>query len=417
MEQAPYDLIIVGGGASGALAALGARDGGLAGRLAIMEKESQLFRKVLASGNGRCNLANLGPVTGRYHSDDPAFIGPVFERYPAPVILEIFRKIGLLTIEEREQRIYPRSFQARSVTLLLLNALANRRVSLIHPVRVQAVTRGKSHFQVKVEEGRVYQSRAVIMAAGSCAAPELGGSTAGYELLQALGHRLNQPVPALVPLDLMPHPLIKYAEGVRFRGSVAFRDGAGTLTRSRGEYLVTKYGLSGIAAMELGRAVGRARSGVLAGRVEIDFLPELDEASIAGLLAGARVADDDWRIAMAGLVPDKIARALVTCAMSDETVLSDRAGTIRALAAKLKHLEIGVTGTRGFQFAQVASGGIATGAFDPATLMSRQNEGLFACGEVLDVDGDTGGFNLLWAFASGYLAGRSAAAWLEEGRP
>lgn len=410
-----YDLIIIGGGASGVLAALGARKAGLAGPLAVFEKESQPLRKVLASGNGRCNIASLAPVAGHYQGDDPSFVGPVFEAFPADKLLAILREIGLMTREERENRVYPRSFQARSVTLLLLNALRNTKVDLIYPLKISEVKKQKNLFLAGADNGGLATARAVLVAAGSCASPDLGGSRAGYEILQALGHRLNEPVPSLVPLTLSPHPLIRHAEGVRFRGSVLFRGRSGVTARTEGEYLITKYGLSGIAAMELGGAAGRSVSPAAgAGTIEIDFLPELDEEAIGQILMAADVADDDWRIALAGLVPDKIARALVSCAAAQDQVFSSRSLMVAELSRKLKQLEISVTGTRGFQYAQVAAGGMATADFNPATLMSRLVPGLFACGELLDVDGDTGGFNLMWAMASGYLAGQSAALYLES---
>ena len=410
-----HELIIIGGGASGILAALGARRAGLAGSLVVMEKEKQPLRKVLASGNGRCNLASLAPVEGHYGGDDPDFVLPVFGRLPAENLLELLRGIGLMTVEERESRVYPRSFQARSVTLLLLWALQKEQVSLVHPLEIREVKKQNGLFVLRAADGSTYTAGAVLVAAGSCASPDLGGSRAGYGILQALGHRLNEPAPSLVPLTLAPHPLIQYAEGVRFRGSVLFKGPDGLTGRTRGEYLITAYGLSGIAAMELGGIAGRSiRPGATGATIEIDFLPELEEEVIADMLAALQVADDDWRTVLAGFVPDKIARALVTCFAAQIQVLPSPAVMARGLARKLKHLEVGVTGTRGFQYAQVASGGMATTEFDPVTLMSKLVPGLFACGEILDVDGDTGGFNLMWALASGYLAGQGAASFLES---
>jgi predicted Rossmann fold flavoprotein len=415
MDHQHYDLLIIGGGASGILSAIGAREKGFTGSILVVEKEVQPLRKVLASGNGRCNLASLAPFHEHYQGDNPSFVNPVFERYPAPEMLSYFRKMGLLTIEDKEQRVYPRSFQARSVTLLLLNALRIKEIQLVFPVRITELSKPDHEFLLKTDQGDSLTAGAVIVAAGSCASPDLGGGRLGYELLQSLGHRLNEPVPSLVPLTLSPHPLIKFAEGVRFRGAVTFIPREGSGRRTQGEYLITKYGLSGIAAMELGSAVAGSKAGSMSpGSIRIDFLPELGLEEIERILHASEVADDDWRIAMSGLVPDKIARALVTCISSFEDDLPDRQAMVEALASKLKETEVGVTGTRGFQFAQVASGGVATTDFDPLTLMSSRVPGLFACGEVLDVDGDTGGFNLLWAFASGRQAGGSAASFLRK---
>jgi len=405
------DLIIAGGGASGVMAALEARRAGFSGSITLLEKEEQPLRKLLASGNGRCNLANLSPLEGRYRSDDLSLVRSVLGDYPAPLILERFAQLGLLTVEEREGRVYPRSFQARSVALSLLRALDRADIRLLYPIRVLAIKAGPEGFELSASDGALWQARALIAACGSPASPDLGGTADGYRLLESLGHRLHEAVPSQVPLTLAAHPLTRYAQGVRFRGHAAFRASDGTLTESQGEYLFTPYGLSGIAAMELGAAVGRsAGKGGKPGTLTLDFLPEFSKGRIQSVLEASWTGHDDWQLLLAGLVADKIGRGLLAALPSLENLSKEEAAGI--LAGKLKACQMEVTGTRGFRFAYVAAGGIAAAGFDPATLMSRTQQGLFACGELLDVDGDTGGFNLLWAFSSGCLAGRAAASYL-----
>lgn len=409
------DLIIIGGGASGFLAALGARLSGFQGRAVIIEKEEQALRKVLASGNGRCNLVNINPAEGRFHGEDPSFALSVLNQHPASRVLDIFKEIGLLTVEDREGRIYPRSFQSRSVTTVLVKALESQGVELLFPHTVTHLDRIGDRYRVTLEGGGEVEGRAVIIATGSPAAPELGGTSLGYDLLRPFGHRVREPVPALVPLTVQPHPLTRLAEGVRFRGAASFTGQAGERAASSGEYLITAYGLSGIAGMDLGRAAGRAAaqaggSRPTVGRLSLDFLPEWGREDIFDLLK--KSGADDWRSALAGLVPEKVGQAvLAVSGLSDAIASRDAEAGI--LAGLVKGLDLLVTGTRGFTFAHVAAGGVLTEGFDRETLMSSGQPGLFACGELLDVDGDTGGFNLLWAFSSGFLAGGSAARFLE----
>ncbi len=412
-----YDLIIIGGGASGFLAALGARLNGYQGRVAVIEKEEQALRKVLASGNGRCNLVNINPVEGRFHGEDPPFALAVLCRHPANRVLDVFKEIGLLTVEDREGRIYPRSFQARSVTTVLVKALEKYQVDLLYPARVTQLDKIGDRFRAGLD-GEALMARAVIVATGGPAAPELGGSSLGYDLLRVFGHGVREPVPALVPLTVRPHPLTRLAEGVRFRGAAHFEGKKGERASSSGEYLISSYGLSGIAGMDLGRAAGRAAVGSrgskeVIGKLVLDFLPEWEQEDILRLLKRSGI--DDWRAALAGLVPDKVGRAvLAVSGLEDKLPVYDEEA--RILAGFVKNLELQVTGTRGFSFAHATAGGVLTEGFSQETLMSLALPGLFACGELLDVDGDTGGFNLLWAFSSGYLAGQSAARFLEADR-
>jgi predicted flavoprotein YhiN len=253
----------------------------------------------------------------------------------------------------------------------------------------------------------------------------------------SLGHTCEKLLPALVPLELHRHPLLQKAEGVRFRGQAYFENLEGLRSETvSGEFLITSYGMSGIAAMELGRAVSMAaaslpdyflkecvidhhnvprskecsRSNGGIGDLVIDFLPEFSEEELVSFFymqgCTGLTPSDRWRLVLAGLIPAKIADALL--------VVSPEPLTPEAVAHMIKALSLPVTGTHGFEFAQVTAGGISTRDFDPRTLESCKIPRLFAAGEALDIDGDTGGFNLMWAFSSGILAGISAARVLQK---
>ena len=193
-----YDLIVIGAGASGYLAALEAKKWSSGLSVALIEKEEAPLRKVLASGNGRCNLVNTAPPQGHFFGEDPAFALDILDRFPANWILDRFRELGLLTLEDREGRFYPRSFQSLSVAMVLKEASDAVGIDLIQPATAKGVSHEGDRFKIHLAEGGLLESRALILATGSQAAPDLGGSSLGYELLASLGHEIRQPLPALV---------------------------------------------------------------------------------------------------------------------------------------------------------------------------------------------------------------------------
>lgn len=444
------DILIIGGGASGVFAALGALyESGFGGSIAIVEKENRPLRKLLASGNGRCNLANMSELEGRYHGSDPFFVNGALCRLPASDLIDLFGRWGLMTRVDHAHRVYPRSMQASSVSAVLLRTLAHYGLSVRTGTEVLSIEKADDRFLVALSDGAYLKARTVIMAAGSPASPKLGGSSSGLSLLQSLGHTVFEPMPALVPLNLTKSDVLKAAEGVRFLGSAYFESRTGdTSPTVTGEFLVTSYGLSGIASMELARYVSKAQACCAAdhrtcdegvGHIVIDFLPEIGLKELESHLASSvcavsldglkdRAQHDSRRLRtdtaassgsredvanlcalLAGVVPEKLGRAVISKTDMDRW---HGPRLFAVIAGALKKFELAVEGTRGFDFAQVATGGAATAEFSSATLMSGKVPGLFACGEIFDVDGDTGGYNLMWAFSSGYQAGVAAAHYL-----
>ena len=437
-SQKSFDLVIAGGGAAGVLAAIAACDEGLSGTsVAIVEKEETILRKVRASGNGRCNLANMGSIEGRYHGHYPQFVRGVFSRVAPESLLSYFRSIGLATISDDEGRVYPRSNQAQSVVLTLTRALNRRNIEVFTEKQLVRISRESSRFLLDLSDGMSWDTRALVIASGGPASPNLGGDLSGMRLLMSLGHACESPFPALVPLVLHPHPLLKRAEGVRFRGQAFFENCKGTCSKTvSGEFLVTSYGMSGIAAMELGRTVSmidisdpaysmpectaghqiesrsqeRSRSKDTIGNLVVDLLPEFSEEELVSFFnmqdCSRQTSTDLWRIVLSGLIPVKMAEAML---MDSHFPLEPT-----AVVQMIKSLRLPVIGTRDFDYAQVTAGGISTRDFNPRTLESYKIPRLYAAGEVLDIDGDTGGFNLMWAFSSGILAGLSAARALQK---
>ena len=397
-------VLIVGAGASGMLAALTAARCGH--EALLFERQSRVGRKLAATGNGRCNLTNTSASAEHYHGEDPSFVRGALEALTVPDTLALFRGIGLLTREEYGGRVYPLSNSANSVTDTLRFALEAEGVKLISGDRVRSLERTRSGFAVSTESGASVGGDAAIVACGGLAGEKLGGGKDGYELLKSLGHSRTALYPALAQITTAPeYP--RSLKGVKADCAMTVYRGKTPLASSGGEALFAETGVSGPAAFDLARTVSRAGEGLV---LSLDFLRGYSfgevlahlrsrQESAPGITAGE---------AFIGAVPNRLARMLAKYAglKQDAPIATLDARALKALAGAAKRFDLPVRGTDGFGSAQVTSGGIRTAEFDPLTMRSRLVPGLYACGEVLDIDGDCGGYNLQWAWSSGALAGR-----------
>ena len=399
-------VLVIGGGASGLMAALtAAEDPG--NRVLLLERQQRIGRKLLATGNGRCNLTNTGATPEHYHGEDPSFSRHALEQFPPEAILAFFRELGLLTEEEYGGRVYPLSNSANSVLDVLRFALDKAGVEQRTACPVRAIRREGKGFAVEIE-GETLRAEAVILACGGAAGAKLGGVMDGYQLAKALGHKRTGLYPALVQLVTAPeYP--RALKGVRADCRLRLLRREYPLAHARGELQFTDTGVSGPAAFDLSRAAATGGEGLT---LELIFLPfGAEEAE--RLLAGRREFFPDLPVSeiFTGMLHNRLGRMLVKYSGVDaaaplRTLDETR---ITALARAATAFRLPVKGTEGFDHAQVTAGGLRTGDFDPRTLESRLVPGLFACGELLDVDGDCGGYNLQWAWASGRLAGRLGA--------
>ena len=411
MRNDGYDLVVIGGGASGMMAALAAADvcGGL--KIAVLERLARVGKKLMATGNGRCNLTNMNASRADYHGDVD-FILPAMRRFPPQIVIRRFESLGVTPFIEPDGRVYPLSGQASSVLDVMRMAMAERGIEEICGCEAASLAFRAPFWRVAAKDGRVFQAGKVIAATGGLSAPS--GSAGGYKLLQALGHRLNPTFPALVQLKCDP-ALVRPLKGIRIDAAADIMVDGKPVRSERGDVLFTEYGLSGLAMFQLSRAAasGLRRAGTKRVTAVIHVLPWSGDEAKARL--GARRADFPDRALenfLTGTVNKRLGQTLIRRAvakpLSEPTSQLDD-GDLERLAAILTGWEIGITGTMGFDQAQVTAGGIAADGFDPETMESRIAPGVYAAGEVLDVDGDCGGFNLQWAWASALLAGESAA--------
>lgn len=395
------EIFILGGGASGMAAALRASE---RGPVTLLERQARLGRKLLATGNGRCNLSNTAAAPERYHGADPAFVRPALAAWPPAAVLRFFHGLGLRTAEEYGGRVFPRSDHAASVLDVLRVALEQRGVTVRTGCPVRALHCSGDGFVIDCDTER-FSAGKVIVACGGCAGGKLGGVTDGYALLEGLGHRRTKLHPALVSLRCASdYP--KALKGVRMNARASVLRGETPLAAEVGDVLFTDTGLSGTAIFSLSRRVSTGGPGLT---VSLDLFPEETEQALLDDLRQRRkaFASRPANELLMGAVQNRLGLMLCRASGISGGVPASALGeeALETLARRLKDFRFPVSGVGGFDAAQVTAGGVATADFDPQTLQSRLAPGLYACGEVLDIDGDCGGFNLQWAWASGLLAG------------
>ena len=397
-------IIIIGAGASGMMAALtAAQEPGR--RVLLLERQQRAGRKLLATGNGRCNLTNTGAALENYHGESRDFAAPALNAFPPQAVLDFFHSLGLLTVEERGGRVYPLSDSANSVLDVLRFSLAAKGVELLTGESARELYREKQGFTVVTDTQRLHADK-LIVACGGAAGAKLGGVNDGYELLKALGHRRTALRPSLVQLVTAPeYP--RALKGVRADCALTLYAGGEILAESAGELQFIETGVSGPAVFDLSRAVS-ANGGELT--LAADFLRAHEREEILALLKSRRAALPELAAGelLTGVVHNRLGKMLVKYAglNAGEPLRALTDDVLSRAADACKDFRLTVTGTEGFDKAQVTAGGVKTSGFNPETLESWFVPGLFACGEVLDIDGDCGGYNLQWAWASGRLAGR-----------
>ncbi len=397
------DVAIVGGCAAGLAAAISVKRNRPDMSVAVIEKLPRVGKKLLATGNGRCNLTNINAVLHAYRNAD--FTAETFKKYPPEKILDFFRSLGLLTYTDSEGRVYPMSNTAASVLDALRMGVEKSGVEIICDTPVEKIEKTADGFVIN----SAFRCKKLIVATGGKASPSQGSDGSGYPLMKSLGHSITPLAPSLVALKADAQAA-KSLKGVRIHDCVICVSGdTGEIARSRGEILFTDSGLSGIAAMEAGAAVHRAlRDGRVYAR--LDLAPAVEENDLSQYLkdTAQNLPDAPLDNLLTGILPKVCGIAVCKTAgiySSDTKLGTLSARQLAAVAKAVKSFSLALTGTKGYENAQVTSGGVNVSEFDSRTLASKLVDGLYCAGELLDVDGGCGGFNLQWAFASGLLAG------------
>lgn len=395
---------IIGAGASGMTAALWAAQNPNV-QVVLMERQGRVGRKLQATGNGRCNLSNAKFHISHYHGEDPAFAKQVFSQFGVEDTLNWFSNLGLCTVTEDSGKIYPHSDQANSVVDVLRLALNKENISLRLGYDVEKIKLSPDGFAIQSKDETVFCDR-LIVACGGLAGTKLGGTMAGYKLLSRLGHRSTKLRPNLVQIQ-SSFKALPSLKGVRANCNVEILHYGERFAQSRGELQFTEQGLSGPVIFEISRDVCAVSGKWLA---RLDLLPQWSEEKVLAHLKSRVEQNYPVEDILTGVLHNRLGRVLTQCAgIKGKACCRDLSESeLAELCRCVKALEVELTEPMGMENAQVTAGGVITDDFDPNTLESKKIPGLYVCGELLDVDGDCGGYNLQWAWSSGCIAGRNA---------
>ena len=395
---------IIGGGAAGMAAALAASECENT-TVVLMERQARLGRKLSATGNGRCNLSNLHASEGGFNGDDPHFHKYALEKFPPEETLQWFAGLGLYTVAEASGKIYPYSDQANSVVDVLRFSLERENIEVLTDFEVMRVKKTGDVFSVSSKD-RTLEFDRLIIACGGLAGTKLGGTMAGYKLLRSFGHKSTKLRPSLVQVKTS-WPGVSALKGVRANCRAAIYQNGKLHRRSQGEIQFTEFGLSGPVIYEISRD---ACQGGGEWECRLDFLPGQTAELLMRPLTGKRSTRLNAEDLFTGILHNRLGRVLVKEAgiRANMPISQLHDAQLEEVISLAKDFRVSLTEPLGMDAAQVTAGGIVTNEFDPETMESRLISGLYACGEVLDVDGNCGGYNLQWAWSSGRLAGLNA---------
>ena len=412
MTSKANEVFVIGCGASGMSAAIMAAQRGA--RVTILESMKGPGKKLLLTGNGRCNLSNTDPdLSSRYRSDSPedpaAFAGTVLSRFSEEDTLRFFSEAGICVTAKGEY-LYPRSMQAQSVVELLTERMRQLGIRVRYDTKVLELRRAGSDGRWEIlTPGWAYGADRVILCAGSKAYPSTGSDGSGYELAASCGHRIVPVVPALTAL-VTKERFLKNASGDRTMAAVTLTAQDISVTE-QGELQWTDTGISGIVVFNLSRYAARAVAEGRTASVSIDLFPEMEEAALRDLLASlpGNTGQIVTETSAASLLPARL-RAALFSAFGRKDKKTGTWMDMDAAVGHFKRLELTISGTRDFELSQVCAGGVDLSQVCPDTLESKLCPGLYFAGEILDIEGPCGGYNLQWAWSSGALAGMGASS-------
>jgi len=394
------DMIVIGAGASGLCSAIVNARAGLS--VTLLEQNSKVGRKILASGNGKCNISNKYIDVKRFHSQNPSFIEKVLDGYDFLKVKDFFTSIGLEIVEGRDGKMFPMSLQASSVVELLEYEATLLGVNIVCNCEVKNINKSDGSFIVETSLGKK-RSQKLLIASGLSAAPQLGGSSSGVEFAKSMGHSTIVSYPALTQL-CCDESWVKKASGVKVDGVVKLYANGEYITEKKGDLLFTNYGISGLAILDISREVSLRLANYEYCELFLDLIPNISKEKLTTLLLNRVNSSSSKPIELwlQGVVNKKLIAIILEQSKSrvkQERQLNRK--EINRLTHSIKNIKLNITDTRGFKGAEVATGGIDTKDVNPKTMESKLVKNLFFTGEVLDVDGDRGGFNFHFAWVCG----------------
>lgn len=416
-----YDLIIIGGGAAGQMAAISAKRNNPNLRIGIIDRTFALGRKILVCGAGRCNITNINlnnSIANHYYGGDLKFTESIFSQFTYEDILKFFDNLGIELYVERKTdigKLFPVTDQAKTVTTLLEDELKLLGIDVFLNTEVKKIQH-REIFNIETistngfTEIKNFASKFLILSAGGKTYPALGSNGSGYTLAKSLGHSIIDPVPSAVPL-ISKNPVSQDLQGVKLEIEATSIIEDVEIKSRIDDVMFTQYGLSGPAILNISREISirinrENKSNVY---VKLNFFPGKNKTEVRQLLIDRweRRPDQSLEHSLFGIFPNKVPSALLKTKNIDKNfkVKDLDSNTIDIIVDLLSDFIIEISGTRSWNEAEFTAGGISTKEIAIGTLESKLIPNLYFCGEIVNVDGDVGGFNLSWAWSSGFVAG------------
>lgn len=403
-----FDTIIIGGGASGLASAVMLKKISADLKVAVVEQFDRVGKKISVTGNGRCNISNTNIKKSNYHSNDLNKAFEILKDFDLQKTAEFFSSIGVELAFEGN-KAYPRSFQASSVVDALRFAATNLKVDIIAGTTVQKVTKSNNSFILKTNNNTLTAKTVIVATGGLAGGSKLGSNGDGYKFLKSFGHKIIEEKPVIVQVKT-ENTLTKILKGIKVNAKVSVINSNKTLATDSGEVLFCDYGLSGPPILQLSRY---AKKGT---EISLDIFSDIEFNNLVDLIMKRKQIFSSLPLTefFAGLIHKKLGQAILKDA---DISLNNNADALTKtdcinIAATLKNFRFKVLGNTGFVNAQATSGGADLNDFDD-NLMSKKTAGLFATGEVLDVDGDCGGYNLQWAWSSAYRVANAVSCYIQ----
>ena len=410
-EAKKIRVVVVGGGAAGMTAAIVAARRGAT--VTVIERMSRVGKKLLATGNGRCNLTNTEQGVDSYHGANPRFVEDAFDQFNVSQTLSFFEELGIEPLIEEDGLVYPASGQASSVLDVLRYEMEQLGVQVLCNTPIHRIEKRQKEFRCLGADSGEYPADRVIIAAGGKSAPNLGSNGSGFKIAEDLGHKVKTPFPALVQVCL-DVPFLKRLSGIRIRGGAECRIDDVAAGSERGEMLFTDYGISGIPILQLSRSISEHTGSGRKLSIHLDLFPDWSERNLVARIV-RRISCNPGKplqMSFVGLLHKRLIAVILQEAGFENIrsacgELSQK--EILRIAARMKDWPLQCIGVKSWMFSQVTAGGVDVGEVNPRTMESKIVSGVYFAGEVLDIDGDCGGYNLQWAWSSGYVAGMNTA--------
>lgn len=404
-------VLVIGGGAAGLMAAISARR--LGAKVTILERNPRIGKKILATGNGRCNFTNIYAKADNYSGKDPGFSNYALSNFTAEDTIRFFEKLGIQHKIEDEGKAFPMSDQASSFLDVFLYELNVLGIDTLCNSYIKKINKKGEDFILELDSGKVFVGDRVVIATGGKAMPSSGSDGNGYDLAKGLGHTITPIFPALVQI-MLEGPFFKRISGVKFVGTAKAIHNGKVVAEDRGDILFANYGISGPPILQISRKVGEMLETDEGVYLEISIIDRMSTDELKALLKkrfalGPNRPIDFSFVGLINkrLIPVMLKEAGITDTNRTASSLTD--AEIENITDILTRWRFKIRGTKGWQSAQVTAGGINTDEIYPESMESKLLRGLYFAGEVIDIDGPCGGFNLQWAWASGFIAGQNAA--------